>query len=158
MKNPLMLVFFLISTSTIFAQTQVSLTGKWKITYFNAGLQHDYKTNKTILTKEMEDLKKSDKESDKFALAFSTNLVEMFKDFTYAFDTNGQYEEFIQGKAPRKGSYSIDAEKKMLFLTAKNKQDVEYTDQMNFELKGSTLQLTIPKGDETIGFTFEKVN
>ena len=157
MKNLFILVAFLLSTSTLFAQNPDLLVGKWKITAFNAGLQHDYKTSKTTLTKELEALQKSDKDSDKFALGFSMSMIEMFKDFEYAFGTNGQYSEIIQGKEPKLGYYSFDESKKTLSLTAKNKMDVAITQQMNFEIKENTLLLTIPKGEQSIGFTFEKI-
>jgi hypothetical protein len=156
MKNFSILVVFLLSISTLSAQNQQLLVGKWKITALNVGLQHDYKTDKTTLTKELEELQKSNKEEDKFALAFSTSLIGMFKDFEYAFGINGQYSETIQGKEPKIGFYTYDEAKKTLTLTSKNKLNADVVQEMNFDIKENILMLTIPKGDQTVGFTFEK--
>jgi hypothetical protein len=156
MKIFFILVAFLLSITTLSSQNQQLLVGKWKITALNAGLQHDYKTNKTTLTKELEALQKSDKDADKFALAFSMGLIDMFKDFEYAFGVNGQYSESFQSKDPKLGFYIYDETQKTLVLTSKNKLNADVTQQMNFDIKENVLILTIPKGEQTIGFTFEK--
>ena len=158
MKNWLFLITLFVFTNKINAQTQLNIVGKWKIIFINMGIQHDYKTKETVLSKELEALKKSDKEEDKFAFAFSTALIETFEDLIYIFNANGQYEEFVKGKAPKKGTYKLDLEKKTIIMVSTNKFGTEFKEQMNFEIKNNTLILSTPKGDQNPGFTFEKVD
>ncbi len=157
MKNLIFLIAFLVSANVASAQTQPAIIGKWKITNLSVGLQHDYKTKKTILSKELEALKKSDKEEDKFAFAFTAILIETFEDLVYVFETDDLYEEIVKGKAPKKGNYKLDWVNKKIKMTSKNKFGTESTEELGFEMKDNILMLNIPKGEETIGFTFEKV-
>jgi hypothetical protein len=158
MKNFFVLIIILISTCVTYAQSQSNLTGKWTISFISMGVQHDYKTKKTTVPKEFEDIFKSEKEEDKFAKAFMMSFIELSEGTYYTFDDKGQFEEWRKGKQDRKGNYTFDAINKKLVLTFKTMTGKEKKEVYDAEIINNVIKLSINEGGKKVAMNFEKTS
>jgi hypothetical protein len=158
MKKKFLLIIILFSTYFTFSQSLPNLTGKWTISYISMGVEHDYKTKKTIVPKELEELFKSEKEEDKFAKAFTMAFIEESEGTYYTFDAKGEYEQWRKGKQDQKGTFKFDANSKKLILTYKTKTGREKIEQYDTEINNNVIKLSISEGGKKIAMNFEKTS
>jgi hypothetical protein len=157
MRNLLLLALIFFCSIKVNGQNNAVITGKWKIVYIDMGIQHDYKSKKTTIPKEMEAVFKSKKEEDLMAKAFIVEMIKGFENYCYVFDSNGQYEEIQNGKQKSKGAYKIDDTKKSILLNSKNKLGIEDKQELNYEIKKDVLSIKIPSDGGDLSFVLEKV-
>jgi hypothetical protein len=158
MKKNFLLFLILFSTYVTYSQSLPNLNGKWTISYISMGVQHDYKTKKTTVPKEFEELFKSEKEEDKFAKGFMMAFIEECEGTYYTFDAKGEYEQWRKGKQDQKGNFKFDATKKKLILTYKTKLGREKTEQFDAEIINNVIKLSINEDGKKIAMNFEKTS
>jgi hypothetical protein len=130
MKKIVMLALCCCMAFAGFSQA-TPFVGKWKVVVVDMGFYHDFRNDSTVMGKEMKASFKDDKDSA-MAVGFMNMMIEGFKDYYFVFKADGTYDEIKSEKVKQKGTYTIDAEKKLLTQISKNavrenKMNMSYT-------------------------------
>jgi hypothetical protein len=159
MKSILLSMLLLASVHVLQAQTDPQpspLLGKWKITFVDAGVTHDYKTGKTTYPDDFLKKMKGNKDST-MMVGLMGVMVGNFDNFYYVFTADGKYQEIRESKVKQEGTYKLNEEKSIIETTCMSRLGTPVKQEMIYKFKDGKLCLSVPQRDKKIEIVTEKV-
>ena len=155
MKTILLFACVLLLSTISYGQNKLDITGAWKITSFNAGVYHNYKTDSTAVSEKMKESLKGSADSA-ITIALITVLVKEFDNYLYIFQPNGQYQEKKGEKVKQHGTYTLDEGRQLITLIVKDKFGGESRQNLHYRKTRQALEFKIPLDEMEIILNLEK--
>lgn len=157
MKSIILATCLTLISCFTFAQTEnPSVVGKWKIVLMDAGVSHDYKTNKTTYPEKFLKEMKGNKDSV-FIVGLMGVMIENYSNYYFVFAADGKYQEIRETKVKQEGTYKIDWNNHEIETNCINKFGKPIIQKYLFKLKEGRLCFSIPQRDKKISIESEKV-